>query len=100
MSTHYILHTVENQTISYSESLTIDCNKEKINAISFKVKGTGEVLINSMPIDATDGIVSYTNNMPVRDQSVYNIIIPAGVILYVIKTRIVKSTLNPISTNC
>jgi hypothetical protein len=98
---NYALHTIQNQIMQFTESVNIDCDKENINTISFKVKGTGEVLINSMPIEESDGIVSFFNNMPVRDMTRYDLVIPSGVVVYVIKTHIVNATVKEtIIKNC
>jgi hypothetical protein len=86
-----VIHTIENNTQIFTNSTRIDCNKKNINAIAFKVVGTGTCMINSMPVDANDGIVSFSNGMAVKDVTNYDVIIPANTVVYVVTTNILRS---------
>jgi hypothetical protein len=88
-----IQYVVQNNTRVLTETTSIDCNKRLINAIAFKVVGDGTVNINGMPVDKSDGIVSYGSNMPVRDMTEYSVIIPTGTVVYVTQTVIIKREL-------
>lgn len=87
----FITHTIQYQTKQESESGSFDSNKNDVNSVSFKVVGAGTCYINSMPIDAIDGIVSYTNSMPVKDMTRYDYTIPVNTTLFIIIGRIVNS---------
>jgi hypothetical protein len=86
-----VIHTIENNIRIVSSSTRIDCNKQNINAIAFKVVGAGTCFLNSMPIDANDGIVSFSNGMAVRDFTSYDLIIPDDTVVYVTTTNILRS---------
>lgn len=86
-----VIHTIENNTRVITQNELIECNKKNINSISFKVVGAGICTINSIPVDANDGFVSFNNSMLVRDASTYDIIIPTGTVVYAVITYIIRS---------
>lgn len=90
----FVVHKIQYQTKQESESGTFDSGKNNTNSVSFKVKGPGICYINSLPIDENDGIVSFTNSMPVEDMTRYDFTIPVNTILYIIIGRIVSSRID------